>query len=45
MKMTIIDIGYMLAGIAKPWEANPKVFSQLYWGKDLEYWLHVCVFS
>lgn len=44
MKMTIIDIGYMLAGIAKPWEANPKVFSQSYWGKDLEYWLHVCVF-
>lgn len=41
MKLTIHDIGYMLVGIAKPWEKNPKIFSQSYWGKNLEYWLHV----
>ena len=33
----------MLVGIAKPWEKNPKIFSQSYWGKNLEYWLHVYV--
>lgn len=44
MKLTIHDIGYMLVGIAKPLEKNPKVFSQSYWGKDLVSWLHVCVF-
>lgn len=43
MKLTIADIGYMLVGIAKPWEKNPKIFSQSYWGKNLEYWLHVYV--
>lgn len=43
MKLTIKDIGYMLVGIAKPWEKNPKIFSQSYWGKNLEYWLHVYV--
>ena len=43
MKLTIKDIGYMLVGIAKPWEKNPKIFSQSYWGKKLEYWLHVYV--
>ena len=43
MKMTIIDIGYILAGIAKPWEKNPKIFSESYWGKNLEYWLHIYV--
>ena len=43
MKMTIIDIGYMLADIAKPWEKNPKIFSESYWGKNLEYWLHIYV--
>ena len=43
MKLTIQDIGYMLVGIAKPWEKNPKIFSQSYWGKNLEYWLHVYV--
>ena len=43
MKLTIADIGYMIVGIAKPWEKNPKIFSQSYWGKNLEYWLHVYV--
>ena len=43
MKLTIKDIGYMLVGIAKPWEKNPKIFSQSYCGKNLEYWLHVYV--
>ena len=43
MKLTIKDIGYMLVGIAKPWEKNPKIFSQSYWGKNLEYWLHIYV--
>ena len=43
MKLTIKDIDYMLVGIAKPWEKNPKIFSQSYWGKNLEYWLHVYV--
>ena len=43
MKLTIHDIGYMLVGIAKPWEKNHKVFSQSYWGKDLKYWLHIYV--
>ena len=43
MKLTIKDTDYMLVGIAKPWEKNPKIFSQSYWGKNLEYWLHVYV--
>ena len=43
MKLTIHDIADMLVGIAKPWEKNPKIFSQSYWGKNLEYWLHVYV--
>lgn len=43
MKLTIHDIGYMLVGIAKPWEKNHKIFSQSYWGKHLEYWLHIYV--
>ena len=43
MKLTIKDINYILVGIAKPWEKNPKIFSQSYWGKNLEYWLHVYV--
>ena len=43
MKLTIHDIGYMLVGIAKLWEKNTKIFSQSYWGKDLEYWLHIYV--
>lgn len=43
MKLTIQDIGYMLVGIAKPWEKNPKIFSQSYCGKNLEYWLHIYV--
>lgn len=43
MKLTINNINYMLVGIAKPWEKNPKIFSESYWGKNLEYWLHVYV--
>lgn len=43
MKLTIKDINYILVGIAKPWEKNPKIFSESYWGKNLEYWLHVYV--
>ena len=43
MKLTIHDIEYILVGIAKPWEKNPKIFSQSYWGKNLEYWLHIYV--
>ena len=41
MKMTIIDIGYMLAGIAKPYEKDYEIFSQSYFGR--EYWLHIYV--
>ena len=43
MKLTIKDIGYMLVGIAKPWGKNLKIFTQSYWGKNSEYWLHVYV--
>ena len=43
MKLTIHDIADMLVGIAKPWEKNPKIFSQSYCGKNLEHWLHVYV--
>ena len=39
MKMTIHDIGYMLAGIAKPWEKDPEVFIKSYWDWNTEYWL------
>ena len=33
----------MLVGIAKPWEKNPKIFSESYWGKNVKYWLHIYV--
>ena len=43
MKLTIHDIGYMLVGIAKPWEDNYRIFAGWHWNKNLEYWLHVYV--
>ena len=43
MKLTIHDIADMLVGIAKPWGKNLKIFTQSYWGKNSEYWLHVYV--
>lgn len=43
MKLTVHDIGYMLVGIAKPYEKAHEIFTQSHWGNGLEYWLHVYV--
>ena len=37
MKLTLHNIGHMLAGIAKPWKENHRIFINSYWGWESGY--------